>query len=146
MPTRKAKAVWKGDLKTGSGTMKMESGAYEGAYSFGSRFKDEGGTNPEELIGAALAGCFSMALSLELSEAGFTPESIDTDAQVTFEVNDGGPQISGIQLITKAEIPGISKDKFLEFANGAKKGCPVSKALQGTYITLDATLLSTEAA
>lgn len=141
MPTRKANAIWKGDLKNGSGTMKMESGAYKGAYSFGSRFKDEAGTNPEELIGAALAGCFSMALSLELSEAGFAPESIETDAEVTFRVSDGGPKISGIKLITEAVIPEISDKKFQEFAAGAKNGCPVSKALQGTNITLDATLI-----
>ncbi|HEX6982607.1 MAG TPA: OsmC family protein [Balneolaceae bacterium] len=141
MPTRKANAIWKGSLKNGKGTMKMASRAYEGAYSFGSRFKNEEGTNPEELIGAALAGCFSMALSLELSEADYTPESIDTDAEVTFEVNDGGPEISGIKLITRAKVPGIADDKFQEFAEDAKNGCPVSKALKGTTVTLEATLL-----
>ncbi|HET6528445.1 MAG TPA: OsmC family protein [Balneolaceae bacterium] len=141
MPTRKANAIWKGDLKTGQGTMKMESGSYEGAYSFGSRFKNEKGTNPEELIGAAHAGCFSMALSLELSEAGYTPESIDTEAKVSFEVEDGGPTITGVKLLTKASVPSIENDEFQKFAEGAKNGCPVSKALKGTDITLEATLL-----
>lgn len=141
MPTRKANAQWNGDLKNGNGTMKFGSGSYEGAYSFASRFENGDGTNPEELIGSALAGCFSMALSLELSEAGYDPQSIYTRAEVTFEVNDEGPAITGIKLITKAEIPGIGNDKFQEFANGAKEGCPVSKALAGTEISLDTTLI-----
>jgi osmotically inducible protein OsmC len=141
MPTTKASATWNGDLKQGNGTMKMDSGSYEGAYSFASRFEDGEGTNPEELIGAAHAGCFSMALSLELSEAGYEPESIDTSAEVTFEVVDGGPAINGIKLITKANVPDIDNDTFQQFAEGAKEGCPVSKALAGTDITLDATLL-----
>jgi len=141
MPITKASATWNGDLKNGNGTMKMDSGSYEGAYSFASRFEDGEGTNPEELIGAAHAGCFSMALSLELSEAGYDPESIDTRAEVTLEVTDGGPAITGIKLITKGKVPGIDNDAFQQFAEGAKKGCPVSKALAGTDITLDATLL-----
>lgn len=140
MPTRKANAVWNGTLKEGSGTMKMQSGAYEGAYSFGSRFENEKGTNPEELIGAAHAGCFSMALSLELSKAGSEPESIDTDADVTFEVTDDGPAITGIKLTTHASVPGITEDEFQKYADGAKDSCPVSKALSGTKIRLDATL------
>lgn len=140
MPTTKANATWSGDLKNGNGTMKMDSGSYEGAYTFASRFENGEGTNPEELIGAAHAGCFSMALSLELSEAGYHPESIDTRAEVTFEVTDGGPAITGIKLISKANVPGIDNDKFQQFAEGAKNGCPVSKALAGTKITLDATL------
>jgi osmotically inducible protein OsmC len=140
MPTTKASATWNGDLKNGNGTMKMDSGSYEGAYSFASRFEDGEGTNPEELIGAAHAGCFSMALSLELSEAGYDPESIDTSAEVTFEVIDGEPAITGIKLITEANVPGIDNDKFQQFAEGAKEGCPVSKALSGIDITLDAIL------
>lgn len=120
--------------------MNMDSGSYEGAYSFASRFEEGEGTNPEELIGAAHAGCFSMALSLELSEAGYDPESIDTQAEVTFEVSDGEPAITGIKLITEANVPGIDNDTFQQFAEGAKEGCPVSKALAGTSITLDASL------
>lgn len=121
--------------------MEMDSSSYEGAYTFASRFEDGEGTNPEELIGAAHAGCFSMALSLELSEAGYEPESIDTRAEVTFEVTDGGPAITGIKLITEANVPNIDNSTFQQFAEGAKKECPVSKALAGTDITLDATLL-----
>lgn len=142
MPTRKANAQWNGDLKNGNGTMELESGSYKGAYSFASRFEDGDGTNPEELIGAAHAGCFSMALSLELSEAGYDPQSIDTQADVTFNVTDDGPAITGIKLITKASVPNIGNDTFQEFAQGAKEGCPVSKALSGTEISLEATLIS----
>lgn len=141
MPTTKANATWNGDLKNGNGTMKMDSGSYEGAYTFASRFENGEGTNPEELIGAAHSGCFSMALSLELSEAGYDPKSINTSAEVTFEVVDGDPAITGIKLITKANVPNIDNDTFQQFAEGAKEGCPVSKALAGTDITLDATLL-----
>ena len=141
MPTRNANATWNGDLKNGNGIVKLDSGSYEGEYTFASRFEDGEGTNPEELIGAAHAGCFSMALSLELSEAGYDPESIETRAEVTFEVIDGGPGITGIKLITEASVPDIDGDTFQQFAEGAKEGCPVSKALAGTEITLDATLL-----
>lgn len=141
MPTRKANAQWNGDLKNGNGSMELESGSYKGKYSFASRFENGDGTNPEELIGAAHAGCFSMALSLELSEAGYDPQSINTRAEVTFDLTDDGPAITGIKLITKADVPGIGNDKFQEFANGAKKGCPVSKALAGTEISLDAALI-----
>ena len=140
MPTRHAEATWNGDLKNGTGTMSMESGSYEGSYSFASRFKDGDGTNPDELLGAAHAGCFSMALSLELSEAGYDPQSINSRAEVTFEVTDNGPAITGIKLITKADVPDIDNDTFQQFAEGAKEGCPVSKALAGTNISLDATL------
>lgn len=143
MPIRQANATWNGDLKNGNGMMKMDSGSYEGSYSFASRFENAEGTNPEELIGAAHAGCFSMALSLELSEAGYKPESIDTRAEVTFEVVDGAPEITGIKLVTEANVPDIEDDTFLKFAEGAKEGCPVSKALAGTEITLDAKLVKT---
>lgn len=142
MPTRKADAQWNGDLKNGNGTMELGSGAFSGSYSFASRFKVADGTNPEELIGAAHAGCFSMALALELSEAGYDPQSIETQSEVTFEVNDGGPAITGIKLMTEAEVPDIDEETFQKFANGAKEGCPVSKALSGTEISLDATLLA----
>lgn len=140
MPTTKANATWNGDLKSGKGTMKMDSGSYEGAYTFASRFENGKGTNPEELIGAAHAGCYAMALSNELAQAGYNPQSVDARAEVTFEVTDDGPAITGIKLITEADIPNIDEDTFQEFAHGAKKGCPVSKALAGTEITLDAKL------
>lgn len=138
MPQRKADAVWKGDLKSGKGTMKFGSGAFEGAYSFASRFEEGTGTNPEELIGAAHAGCFSMALSNELDQAGFTPESVDTTAKVTLDAGAGA--ITKINLKTSAKVPGIDNDKFQEIAKGAKENCPVSKALKGVDISLDATL------
>jgi len=140
MPQRKANAIWKGDLKGGKGTMKFGSGAFEGAYSFASRFEEGTGTNPEELIGSALAGCFSMALSNELAQAGFTPESVETNASVTLETVDGAPTISKIKLTAKASVPDIDNDEFQEFANGAKENCPVSKALGGVDISLDASL------
>lgn len=140
MPVRKADAVWNGDLKNGKGTIKFGSGAYEGAYSFASRFENGTGTNPEELIGAAHAGCFSMALSADLAKNGYDPESVETNAEVTLEVSDKGPSITNITLNTKASIPGIDDATFQEFAEGAKKNCPVSKALAATNITLKAEL------
>lgn len=141
MPTRKADAIWNGDLKSGSGKMEFESGSYKGSYSFASRFKNGEGTNPEELIGAAHAGCYAMALSNELAEAGYNPKSVDTTAEVTFEVTDNGPAITGIQLQVSADIPNIDNATFQEFAEGAKKGCPVSKVLAGTEISLNASLV-----
>lgn len=140
MPVRNAEAVWNGDLKGGEGTMKFGSGAYEGAYSFASRFEEGTGTNPEELIGAAHAGCFSMALSADLARGGFAPESVETEAEVTLTITDDGPAITGITLNTVATIPDIDDDTFQEFAEGAKNNCPVSKALAGTEITLNAKL------
>lgn len=138
MPDRKAEAIWNGDLKTGKGTMKFGSGAFEGSYSYASRFENGTGTNPEELIGAAHAGCFSMALSNELAQAGFSPRSVTTHATVTLE----NGSISTISLETEASIPDIDNDKFQEIAEGAKKNCPVSKALSGPEIKLNATLHS----
>ena len=138
MPTKKANAIWKGDLKTGNGTMKVGSGAYEGAYSFATRFEDKEGSNPEELIGAALAGCFSMALSNELDKAGFTPNSVETSADVT--IDPGAGAITTIKLVTKGDVSDIENEKFQEIAKAAKSGCPVSKALTGVDIQLDATL------
>lgn len=140
MPQRKAEAVWNGDLKGGKGTMKLGGGAYEGSYSFASRFEDGTGTNPEELIGAAHAGCYSMALSNDLAQAGFTPESVETHADVTLEMVDGSPSITKIKLNVEANIPDIDDAKFQEFAEGAKKNCPVSRALAGVDILLDAGL------
>ena len=141
MPTRRAEAEWKGDLKGGQGTMALGSGAYRGAYSFGSRFEEAGGTNPEELIGAALAGCFSMALSAALGRGGHTPESVATQAKVHLEKVGEGFGITRIELATEARVPGIDEAAFQETAEGAKKNCPVSKALGGVDISLDAKLV-----
>lgn len=141
MPTRTANARWDGTLEDGSGTMALGSGAYEGAYSFASRFEEGTGTNPEELIGAAHAGCFSMALSAGLSSEGYTPKRVSTEARVELQTGDAGPAISRIRLITEAEVPGIDEATFLEFAEDAKDNCPVSKALAGTTIELDAKLV-----
>lgn len=142
MPTRRARAIWNGTLKDGHGTMAVESGAYKGTYSFATRFGEESGTNPEELIGAANAGCFSMAFSLILEEAGFKAESIETDAAVTIERSGEGFRITRIHLSTKGRVPGINTVRFKELAEQAKAGCPVSQALAGPTITLDAELLS----
>ena len=140
MAVRSANAVWEGDLKGGKGKVKLGSGAFEGAYSFSSRFEEGRGTNPEELIGAAHAGCFSMALSAGLGRAGFTPTRIQTEARVHLEKAEDGFKISRIQLLTEAEVPGIDARKFQEEAEAAKKGCPVSKALAGVSIELNAKL------
>ncbi len=140
MPTRSGTAVWKGDLKKGSGTLKVESGTFEADYNFASRFETGKKTNPEELIGAAHAGCYSMALSNELASAGHNPKSVETKAEVVLEMKEDGPEITTIRLISKANVPGIEKDTFMEIANGAKEGCPVSKVLKGAEITLDITL------
>jgi osmotically inducible protein OsmC len=142
MPTRIAKAEWKGSLREGKGTMKLGSGAYEGAYSFKSRFEQGTGTNPEELIGAAHAGCFSMALSAGLGKAGFEPKRITTEAKVDLEKVGEGFQITRIHLDTEAEIPGIERSVFEKHAHEAKANCPVSKALTGPEITLTAKLVS----
>lgn len=141
MPTRLAEAQWNGDLLKGEGTIKLGTGAFEAPYSFASRFESGKGTNPEELIGAAHAGCFSMALSGELSKAGYKPETIHTTAQVHIDKNGDGFSIWKIELDTKVKIHGIEEAKFLEIAEGAKRGCPVSKALAGTTIVLTAKLI-----
>lgn len=142
MPVRKASAVWNGTLKEGNGTMRMQSGAYEGKYSFGSRFEEDPGTNPEELIAAAHAGCFSMALSGGLTRAGYTPEKVETSAKAHLEKVGEGFKITRIQLACQATIPGIDDAAFQEIAAGAKAGCPVSQALAGVDISLDAELVS----
>jgi lipoyl-dependent peroxiredoxin len=141
MAVRKAEAVWQGDLRGGRGTMKFGSGAFEGQYSFSSRFEEGTGTNPEELIGAAHAGCFSMAFSNELAKAGFTPERVHTVANVHFGVVDGAAQIIRIDLECDASVPRIEEQQFQQIAEGAKKGCPVSKALAATEINLKARLV-----
>jgi osmotically inducible protein OsmC len=137
---RSASAEWKGGLKDGKGTISTESGVLANtSYSFGTRFESAKGTNPEELIGAAHAGCFSMALSAQLGEAGMTAERIATTAAVTLEKLDSGFAITAIHLTVKAKIPGADAAKFQTAANNAKAGCPVSKVLNAT-ITMDATL------
>jgi osmotically inducible protein OsmC len=143
MPTRSASARWNGSLRDGEGTMRLGSGAYEGAYSFKSRFEEgDNGTNPEELIAAAHAGCFSMAFSAGLGKAGFTPTRISSEAKVHLEKVGEGFGITRIDLITEGEVPGIDEATFLEHAEGAKKNCPVSKALGAVEITLTAKLVS----
>jgi osmotically inducible protein OsmC len=137
---RHANAVWTGDLRSGKGTISTESGVLsETPYSFKTRFEGEKGTNPEELIGAAHAGCFSMALSLELQKAGLTADRIATNAEVVLEQKDGGFAITAVHLILRAKIPGANQAAFESAANSAKANCPVSKLLKAD-ITLDAAL------
>ena len=138
---QKASAVWQGSLKEGSGTLSTGSGALSAKpYSFKTRFEGEQGTNPEELIGAAHAGCFSMAFSNMLAEAGHVPKRVSTTARVHLERVDGKPTISRIELDTEGDVPGISKEMFHEIAEKAKAGCPVSRALGAVDITLEARL------
>ena len=138
MPIRTSSAEWKGTLKEGSGTVKLASGAFEGPYTFASRFESGKGTNPEELIGAAHAGCFSMFLAALLTEAGHPPQSVRTTAAVHL---GAGPTITRIELSTEAAVPGIDAQSFQEHAEAAKKNCPVSKALTGPQVTLSARLI-----
>jgi lipoyl-dependent peroxiredoxin len=142
MPARTATARWEGGLQQGKGTMRLGSGAFEGQYSFSSRFEDGTGTNPEELIGAAHAGCFTMALSAGLERAGHAPTSVETSARVHLERGEGGVRISRIELSTMADVPGIDAAAFAEQAETAKANCAVSKALAGVDIQLDARLAS----
>lgn len=142
MAVRTAEAEWKGSLKDGSGSLKSGSGAIAGSYSFPSRFEDGTGTNPEELIAAAHAGCFSMALSAGLGRAGFEPKRVHTVAKVHLERGEGGFAISKIELHTEAEVPGIDAETFAQQAEDAKKNCPISKALAAVpEITLEAKLV-----
>lgn len=139
---KKASAHWEGDLKTGIGSISTETGVLrEAPYGFKARFEGGKGTNPEELIGAAHEGCFSMAFSMILGEAGLTASSIDTNADVTLDQVEGGFAITAVKLTLKAKIPGASQEQFEELSNKAKEGCPVSKVLNAK-ITLDATLVS----
>jgi osmotically inducible protein OsmC len=142
MTVRTAEAEWKGNLSRGTGQMRLGSGAFEGAYSFPSRFEDGPGSNPEELIGAAHAGCFSMALSHMLSEAGHIPDVVHTTAKVHINKVKEGFKITTIELQTEGKVPGIDQKTFEEKAEAAKEGCPVSKALAGTEIKLQAKLLT----
>jgi len=139
MAVRNAKATWEGSLREGHGSMKFAN--YEGPYTYASRFEEAKGTNPEELLGAAHAGCFSMAFSGGLGGAGFTAKRISTSATVQLERVEGKARITKIHLETKAEVPGITKEAFLKIAEEAKSGCPVSVALAGIEITLDAQLI-----
>ena len=135
---RKASAVWRGGLKEGEGAISTESGTLkETQYSFGTRFENGVGTNPEELIAAAHAGCFSMAFSAELGKASITPESINTTATITMEKIDAGFTVTESHLDVKVKVPGTDKAKVLEIANAAKAGCPISRLLKAT-ITMDA--------
>jgi osmotically inducible protein OsmC len=137
---RSATAVWEGDLKGGKGKISTDSGVLkETQYSFGTRFENGVGTNPEELIAAAHSGCFTMALSAALGKEGFTPKRLETKAGVTLEQVNGNWTITTIQLDLHAEVPGISKEKFEEIANGAKANCPVSRVLNAK-ISLNAAL------
>lgn len=141
MPVRTAEATWEGGLQDGDGSVELGSGAYEGPYSFQSRFEEGTGTNPEELIGAAEAGCFSMALSMLLEGDGHRPERIHTEAAVQLEKVDGDFVITSIDLDTEGSVREIDESTFTEYAQVAKENCPVSKALDGTDITLNATLV-----
>jgi len=142
MATRTAEAIWEGDLKQVRGTVKLGSGAFEGKYSFSSRFESGTGTNPEELIAAAHAGCFSMALSHGLAQAGFPPRRVHTTAKVHLEKSDGGFAIPRIDLQTDADVPGIDERAFQSQAEAAKQNCPVSKLLAAAKISLEARLVS----
>jgi osmotically inducible protein OsmC len=138
MAIRESSAIWKGNLAKGKGTVRLGSGAYEGAYTFASRFEEGPGTNPEELVGAAHAGCFSMFLASLLSKAGHVPTSISTTARV--HLGDG-PRITLIELSTVGDVPGIDEKTFNEIAEEAKKGCPVSQALAAVDVSLTAKLV-----
>ena len=142
MPTRTAEAIWTGTIKDGNGQIRLGTGRLEAPYSFASRFESGDGTNPEELIGAAEAGCFSMALSLMLEKEGYPPEQITSKAAVTIDKQGEGFAITGIALKMKARVPGIDEETFQRIAEQAKQGCPVSKALSGTTIELQAHLES----
>ncbi len=140
MPKRKANAEWKGSLPDGSGTLALGSGAFEGAYSFSSRFEEGSGTNPEELVGAAHAGCFSMALSGALGKAGFQPQIVKTEAIVNLVKDESGFSVKEIDLECEAHVPGIDEAKFREIAENAKETCPISRLLKGATINLTARL------
>jgi len=139
---RSASAVWHGSLKEGKGTISTQSGVLKDTqYSFGSRFENGIGTNPEELIAAAHAGCFTMALTAQLTSADLTPETLETSAVVTLGKTDDGPTVTKIHLTTRAKVPGVEKEKFDELAKKAKEGCPISRLLKAAEITLDAQLV-----
>lgn len=140
MPASNATAVWNGKLKDGNGQFSAGSGAFKGDYTFATRFEGKKGTNPEELIAAAHAGCFTMALSFQLTNAGHEPTELRTDATVSIEKQDAGWTITGIHLDVSGKVPGVSAEQFQTLAENAKKGCPVSRALSATPITMTAKL------
>lgn len=140
MPTRSSTAEWSGNLTRGNGTMSLGSGAFEGSYSFASRFESGDGTNPEELIAAAHAGCFSMALAGELSQAGHEPDSVKTTAEVHLDKDDGGFSITRSDLTTEVKVDGLDDEEFQKHADDAKRNCPVSRALGAIEVGLDAKL------
>ncbi|HRQ40018.1 MAG TPA: OsmC family protein [Chloroflexota bacterium] len=143
MTTRTATAVWNGTLKEGNGQMKVQSGFADVPYTFASRFENsDKGTNPEELIGAAHAGCFSMFLSALLSNNGYTPTSVETTASVHLGRDETGPKITLIELDTKAIIPGLSEEDFQDFVAKAKANCPISRALAATEMVIKSAVLS----
>jgi len=139
MPIRKAKAGWNGDLKTGKGQISF-GGRFEQPFSFGTRFEETPGTNPEELIGGALSGCYSMALAADLGRAGLAPKSVQTEADVHLDKTEAGFTITRIALRTRAEVPGVDEARFREIAEGTRKECPVARALGGVQIELVARL------
>lgn len=143
MPTRKASAAWEGDLKGGRGTLKTETGAANGAYSFGSRFEQGKGTNPEELLAAAYASCYAMALSGALGKAGKQPEKVEADAACTVEPKDGGGfRVSKMHLVVRARVGGIADDEFQQVAAATKDGCPIAGVMKGNVdVSLDARLV-----
>jgi len=139
---RTASAIWHGSLKEGKGTISTQSGVLKDTqYSFHTRFENGAGTNPEELIAAAHAGCFTMALSAQLTSAEHTPDELSTEAKVTMETTEDGPTITKIHLTTRAKVPNMEKEKFDELAKKAKEGCPISRLLKAAEITLDAQLV-----
>jgi lipoyl-dependent peroxiredoxin len=140
MIDRKADARWEGNLRDGRGTIRLGSGAFEGPYSFGTRFESAAGTNPEELLGAAHAGCFTMALSMMLTQAGHPPASLETTATVHLDKVGEGFAITGIDLVTRGKVPGQTQAEFQRLAENAKTNCIVSKALAGIPMKLQATL------
>ena len=140
MPVRNSKAVWMGSLQRGDGRIAMGGGNFDEAYSFSSRFEQGAGTNPEELVAAAHAGCYSMALAHELEQAGFDPDKIDTECNVGIEEADVGFRIAKIELRTKANVPGLDEKTFLRLAEAAKVSCPLSQALRSVEIELQAEL------
>jgi lipoyl-dependent peroxiredoxin len=139
VPTRTSSAQWRGDLKGGGGELSLGSGLFSGPYTFVSRFETGTDTNPEELLAAAHAACFSMALSNMLAQAGTPATSVDTEAAVTLDMVDGAPTITTVTLTTVGTVPGIDEDTFTQHANAAKEGCPVSKLFAGATIELDVT-------
>jgi osmotically inducible protein OsmC len=143
MAVRTANAEWVGALQDGSGKMAFGSGAFEGQFSYASRFEEGTGTNPEELLGAAHAGCFSMSLANLLATAGHDPQRVETTARVHLEPREDGPAITRIELQTEAEVPGVDAEEFQRHAKTAEETCPVSKALAGVEISLDAKLFGT---